>query len=66
MFYGSGVYNWMIIVNARNINLIKNAVEVFYHRLRDLITDVKILEVLFPLEINGIENPNTEKINEFF
>lgn len=56
----------MIIVNARNINLIKNAVEVFYHRLRDLITDVKILEVLFPLEINGIENPNTEKINEFF
>lgn len=65
-YYVHGVYDWVIIVNARNINLIKNAVEVFYHRLRNLITDVKILEVLFPLEISGIENPNTEKIKEFF
>jgi hypothetical protein len=65
-YYVHGVYDWVIIVNARNINLIKNAVEVFYHRLRDLFTDVKILEALFPLKISGIENPNTEKIKEFF
>lgn len=65
-YYVHGAYDWVITVNARNINQIKNAVEFFYNQLQDLISDVKILEVLFPLEKSGIENPNSEEIKEFF
>jgi len=65
-FYVHGDYDWVIIVTARDIKQVKRTVELFFNELEEYISNVKILEVLFPLEKCGIENPNSEKIKDFF
>ena len=65
-YYVHGEYDWVIIVNAKDIQQVKNTVEIFYKKLRNFISKVNILEVLFPLEKCGIENPSSEDIQEFF
>ncbi len=65
-YFVNGDFDWVIMVTAKDIMHVKITVEFFYNQLKDFIADVKILEVLFPLEKCGIENPNSEKIIEFF
>ena len=64
--YLEGAYDWFFCVTAENIKQIKLFVESLHNLFRGYISEVKSLEVVFPLERNGFDNPNPEKIKEFF
>ena len=65
-YFVHGDYDWVISISARDIKQVKITVEFFYTQLKEYISDVKILEVLFPLEKSGIENPNPNRIKDLF
>ena len=64
--YLEGDYDWIFCVTGDSIKQIKIFVESLHSLFRGYISDIKTLEVVFPLERNGFDNPNPEKIKEFF
>ena len=65
-FFVHGTYDWVLDVTANNIKQIKQFCEVQKKTFQGCFSDVQVLEVLFPVEENGICNPNLEGINGFF
>lgn len=64
--YVHGSFDGVYEIRARNIMQVKKFIESFYNLAVDYISDAQILEVIFPVEINGIVNPNIKEIEEFF
>jgi len=65
-FFVHGMYDWVWGVTANNIKQIKQFCEILKRMLSGHLFDIQVLEVLFPVEENGICNPNLEGINDFF
>ena len=65
-FYTHGDYDWISIATAESIKEIKKYLDYIHNDFSDILSDVKIIEVLFPLEKNNIENPNKQELLEFF
>ena len=64
--YLNGIYDWMICFNAENIRMAKNFCELLNKIYEGYITDVQLLENIFSVKKNGIDNPEIEKLGEFF
>lgn len=64
-YYLEGAYDWIFCVSTDGIKQMKIFVESLHNLFMGYISDVKLLEAIFPIEKNGFENPNTEKIKEF-
>lgn len=65
-FFVHGSYDWVLDVAANNIRQIKQFCEILKRTLSGHLFDIQVVEVLFPVEENGICNPNLEGINDFF
>jgi len=64
--YLHGVYDWMICFTAEDIKQAKNFAEFLNKIFEGFITDVQLLENMFYAKKSGIENPEIERLNEFF
>ena len=65
--YVHGIYDWVICIKAPDIKNVKKYVE----SLNDLakegyVSDIQVLQSIFPIEKNGILNPRIEEFKEFF
>jgi DNA-binding Lrp family transcriptional regulator len=65
-FYTNGEYDWISIASAEDIVHMKKYAEFIIKHFGSILSDVKIVEILFPLEKNNIENPKKEEIRDFF
>ena len=65
-FFVHGMYDWVLNVTTNNIKQIKQFCGILEKTLSGHLFDIRVLEVLFPVEENGICNPNPEEINGFF
>jgi len=65
-FYTNGDYDWISLATAENIGQMKKFIDYINRDFGDILSDVKVIEVLFPLEKNNIENPNKKELKEFF
>ena len=65
-FYLHGSYDWFIMVTAKDLRFVKKIIEVFTILLKDVISEVQVEEVIFPVEKNNCTNPNLDRIKEFF
>jgi uncharacterized protein with GYD domain len=65
-FYTHGDYDWISLAKAENITQMKKYVDYINRSFGEILSEVKIIEVLFPLEKNNIENPNKQELLEFF
>jgi DNA-binding Lrp family transcriptional regulator len=65
-YYTNGDYDWIAIASAESIIQMKKYAEFIIRNSDDILSDVKIVEILFPLEINNIENPKKEGLLDFF
>ncbi|UCF12925.1 MAG: Lrp/AsnC family transcriptional regulator [Thermoplasmatales archaeon] len=65
-FYIHGSYDWFIMVTAKNIRFVKKVIDVFTILLKGFISEVQVEEVIFVVEKNNFNNPNLNKIREFF
>lgn len=65
-YFIHGPYDWLISMTAPDIRQVKKFTELFNQLFKDYIAKIDILEVIFPVEKNGIQNPNLKKIKELF
>lgn len=66
-YYVHGSFNWHIGITASDIFKVKKFLNLFNQMFaEDLISDIQILEVIFPVERNGFINPNIKSIEDFF
>ena len=65
-FYTQGYYDWSLCITAPNIMAIKKFIEILNSEFGDFISDIQVLEVVFPLLKGGFDNPNISEIKEFF
>jgi hypothetical protein len=66
-FFVHGLYDGVLCITAADINQVKG----FCDSIRMLFkgtyaSEIHILEVLFPIERNGFDNPNLEEFKDFF
>jgi len=65
-YFVHGSFEWVVLIAAPNIKYAKKFVEICLGSFKDYISDVQILEVIFPIQINGIDNPNMEEFLDLF
>jgi DNA-binding Lrp family transcriptional regulator len=64
-FYGE--YDGQICVTAENINQVRNFINDMQKKIgADFFKEIKILEVLVPIQIRGFPNPNIAQLKEYF
>ena len=64
--YVHGEFDWIHIIRASNVIQVKKYCEILNKLSKGYISDMKILEELFPIEKNGIVNPNIEELKDLF
>ena len=64
--YVHGDFDGIHIIRASNIVQVKKYCEILNTLSKGYISDMKILEELFPIEKNGIVNPNIEELKDIF
>ncbi len=66
-YYINGVYDWLMCITADGITQVKKYCDSFSTVFKGTYaSDIHILEVLFPVERNGFDNPNGEELKKFF
>jgi DNA-binding Lrp family transcriptional regulator len=66
-YYINGLYDWLMCITADGINQVKRFCNSFGTVFEgSYVSDIHILEVMFPVERNGFDNPKLEGLREFF
>jgi DNA-binding Lrp family transcriptional regulator len=66
-YYIYGVYDWLMCITADSINQVKRFCDSFSTVFKGTyVSDIHILEVMFPIGRNGFDNPNLEGFKKFF
>jgi len=64
--YLHGKYDWILVITAKDIKHVKKFSEILIREFQHIISEVEIMEYIFPIKEGGITNPEIEKIREFF
>jgi len=65
-YYTHGTHDWINIITSKNIRDVKKFVEHIREHYQNVVADIQVTEILFSLEKEAIENPNKNKLREFF
>ena len=65
-YYTHGSYDWITIISAKNIHDVFKFNEGIRRKYHSIIENIQVIEILFPLHKEGIENPKKNKLLEFF
>jgi DNA-binding Lrp family transcriptional regulator len=64
--YTHGFYDWIILFTAPNTIVAKKVSELFLDRYHEFLSDIKLLETIFPVKVKGKVNPNVQKLKDLF
>jgi len=64
--YTHGDFDWIHIIHSSNILHVKKYCEILINLSKDYISDIKILEDLFPVKQNFIFNPHITNLKDLF
>jgi len=65
-FYIHGYFDWSLCITAPNIIAVKKFIEILKTKFGEHISEIQVLEVIFPLLKSGFDNPNREEFREYF
>ena len=65
-YYVHGCYDFALCATSRDVRLTKRFCEELNKVFEDCISDIQVLEVIFPLQKNGFDNPDLDGILEYF
>jgi len=66
-YFLHGNYDWLLLVTAKNIVNVKKFCEALAFLFKEgFISNIQVLEVIFPVEVNCVPNPNMEEFLSFF
>ena len=63
--YTNGIYDWVLYFNAADLKDAKGFVEVFNKLYQGYVSDIHLLENMFPVVGSRIANPEIERLNDF-
>jgi len=64
--YLHGKYDWMLIFSTDDIKKVKKFSESLLREYQQVISEIDIVEDIFPVKRCGIANPEVSKLKEFF
>lgn len=64
--YLHGKYDWMLIFSTDDIKNVKKFSETLVREYQQVISEIDIVEDIFPVKRCGILNPEVNKLKEFF
>jgi len=64
--YLHGRYDWMFIISAEDIRSLKRFTHALIKEYQIWISEVHILDEIFPVKKSGIVNPNTDDLKKYF
>ena len=64
-YYTHGSYDWVIGFKTDNIKNAKLFCEIFNKLYQGYIKRYELLQIMFPIRVQGILNPEVEKFNQF-
>jgi len=62
----NGKYDWILVFSAKDIKQATKFKDVFLSKYNTIVSEVDLLEYIFPIKKCGIANPNVKKLNEMF
>jgi Lrp/AsnC family transcriptional regulator len=66
-YYVHGSFDWLLCITASNVRQVKKFCNLFNTLFAEgYVSDVQVLEVIFPVEKNRIVNPNIEELKDMF
>ena len=66
VLYVNGAFDWIHVIRASNILKVKKYCEVLNNACTGFISDIKVLEEMFPIVKNNVGNPNVKELEEMF
>lgn len=64
--YTNGAYDWVICFTAKDIKEAKRFVEILTKAFYKHISEIQLLEEMFAVQKCGIQNPEIQKLKDFF
>ena len=64
--YLHGIYDWYFVITAEDMKSVKRFTHLLIKEYQVWISDIQILEDIFPLKKCGIINPSKDKLKEYF
>ena len=64
--YLHGKYDWMLVFSTDDIKNVKRFSETLIREYQQVISEIDIVEDIFPVKRCGIANPEINKLKEFF
>jgi len=64
--YLHGKYDWAVVFTAKNIKVATKLKEILLTEYPKMIGEIELMEYIFPLKESRLENPDIDKIREFF
>jgi DNA-binding Lrp family transcriptional regulator len=64
--YLHGKYDWMLVFSTDDIKNVKKFSETLIREYQQVISEIDIVEDIFPVKRCGIANPEVDKLKEFF
>jgi len=65
-YYVHGDFDWLMYIAAESTKEAKKFCEMLNVTYNGTINDIRLLETLFTVQKNGIENPDISQLKEFF
>jgi DNA-binding Lrp family transcriptional regulator len=65
-FFTHGYFDWTLCITAPDLKVTMRFIDTLKVKFEGCISEVQILEVIFPLLKSGLDNPNISKLREFF
>jgi DNA-binding Lrp family transcriptional regulator len=65
-FLTHGSYDWVICFSASNIREAKGFVEYYNKLYEGFLSDINLIEIMFPVVRAGVKNPEIDRLNDFF
>jgi DNA-binding Lrp family transcriptional regulator len=63
--YLHGFFDWLIVFTAENIKQAKKFCEQFNFVYQNYVSEIYLIEEIFPVKYCSIQNPNVDKIKDF-
>jgi len=65
-FFTHGYFDWSLCITAPNTRVMGKFIELLRTKFGEHISEMQVLEVIFPLLKSGFDNPNLTEFKEFF
>ena len=62
----NGKYEWILVFVAKDIKQATKFKDVFLSKYSSIVSEVDLLEYIFPIKKYGVANPEVKKLNELF